>query len=411
MKRLLKTIRKFSMGADNALASREQQGVYTPENFLLIMIFCMALVFSTWQVLLNNFVIERAAFTGKEIGILQSLREIPGFLAFTAIYVLLFIKEQLFATLALLITCIGVALTGFFPTVIGLYVTTVIMSIGFHYFETINQSLTLQWLDKDKTAAFMGRALSIKAVGALLAYAAIWLLMSAAQWSYTQAYAIIGGIGCVIVVWLWLRFPKFADVTVQTKQLIIKKQYSLYYALVFFSGARRQIFMVFAGFLMVEKFGYSVAQISALFMINYLFNFFFAPKIGRWIGYVGERKALVFEYIGLIGVFIAYAWVENQYVAGALYVIDHMFFALAIAMKTYFQKIANPKDIAATASVSFTINHIAAVVIPALLGVLWLTSPAWVFYIGAGFACCSLALAMVLPRSPEQGNETRFGAL
>ncbi len=169
--------------------------------------------------------------------------------------------------------------------------------------------------------------------------------------------------------------------------------------------------MVFAGFLMVEKFGYSVAQISALFMINYLFNFFFAPKIGRWIGYVGERKALVFEYIGLIGVFIAYAWVENQYVAGALYVIDHMFFALAIAMKTYFQKIANPKDIAATASVSFTINHIAAVVIPALLGVLWLTSPAWVFYIGAGFACCSLALAMVLPRSPEQGNETRFGAL
>ncbi len=144
MKRLLKTIRKFSMGADNALASREQQGVYTPENFLLIMIFCMALVFSTWQVLLNNFVIERAAFTGKEIGILQSLREIPGFLAFTAIYVLLFIKEQLFATLALLITCIGVALTGFFPTVIGLYVTTVIMSIGFHYFETINQSLTLQ---------------------------------------------------------------------------------------------------------------------------------------------------------------------------------------------------------------------------------------------------------------------------
>ncbi|MEN8824500.1 MAG: MFS transporter, partial [Glaciecola sp.] len=67
---------------------------YHPANFLLIMSFCMALVFSTWQVLLNNFVIEQAAFTGKEIGILQSLREVPGFLAFTAIYILLFIKEQ-----------------------------------------------------------------------------------------------------------------------------------------------------------------------------------------------------------------------------------------------------------------------------------------------------------------------------
>ncbi|HAB80003.1 MAG TPA: MFS transporter, partial [Glaciecola sp.] len=158
--------------------------LHTPANFLLIMTFCMALVFSTWQVLLNNFVIEQAAFTGKEIGILQSLREVPGFLAFTAIYVLLFIKEQLFATLALLLTCIGVGLTGFYPSAMGLYVTTVIMSIGFHYYETVNQSLTLQWLPKDQTASFMGRALSVKAIGALSAYAVIWALMEYLQWPY-----------------------------------------------------------------------------------------------------------------------------------------------------------------------------------------------------------------------------------
>jgi len=384
---------------------------HTPANFLLIMTFCMALVFSTWQVLLNNFVIEQAAFTGKEIGILQSLREVPGFLAFTAIYVLLFIKEQLFATLALLLTCIGVGLTGFYPSAMGLYVTTVIMSIGFHYYETVNQSLTLQWLPKDQTASFMGRALSVKAIGALSAYAVIWALMEYLQWPYVQAYVVIGGLGVLIVIMLWLNFPQFHANTIQTKKLFVKKQYSLYYALVFFSGARRQIFMVFAGFLMVEKFGYSVGQISALFMINYIFNLFFAPKIGNWIGKVGERKALVFEYIGLIGVFVSYAWVENAYIAGSLYVIDHMFFALAIAMKTYFQKIADPRDIAATASVSFTINHIAAVVIPALLGILWLSSPTRVFYIGAVFASCSLVLACLLPLHPQQGNETRFGAI
>jgi hypothetical protein len=384
---------------------------YTPANFLLIMTFCMALVFSTWQVLLNNFVIEQAAFTGKEIGILQSLREVPGFLAFTAIYVLLFIKEQLFATLALLLTCIGVGLTGFYPSAMGLYVMTVIMSIGFHYYETVNQSLTLQWLPKEQTASFMGRALSVKAIGALSAYAVIWTLMEYLQWPYVHSYALIGGLGALIVILLWMSFPQFNASTVQTKKLFVKKQYSLYYALVFFSGARRQIFMVFAAFLMVEKFGYSVGEISALFMINYVFNLIFAPKIGNWIGKVGERKALVFEYVGLIVVFISYAWVDNAYVAGGLYVIDHMFFALAIAMKTYFQKIADPRDIAATASVSFTINHIAAVVIPALLGILWLSSPSIVFYIGAGFAMCSLVLAWLLPLRPEQGNETRFGAI
>ena len=109
-----------------------------PENLLLAMAFIMPLIFSVWMVLLNNFVIEKANFTGKEIGILQSLREIPGFLAFTVVYVLLFIKEQKLAIISLAVTAIGVIITGFFPSVIGLYLTTMIMSVGFHYFETVN---------------------------------------------------------------------------------------------------------------------------------------------------------------------------------------------------------------------------------------------------------------------------------
>ena len=164
--------------------------------------------------------------------------------------------------------------------------------------------------------------------------------------------------------------------------------------------------MVFAGFMMVEKFGYSVSEITALFLINYVVNLLFAPAIGRFIGRIGERNALTVEYIGLIIVFISYALVEQAHMAAALYVIDHLLFAMAIAMKTYFQKIADSKDIAATMSVSFTINHIAAVIIPVLLGLLWLTDPALVFYIGAGFAVCSLILALNVPRHPEPGNET-----
>ena len=136
-----------------------KEHVKKPENLLLAMAFIMPLIFSVWMVLLNNFVIEKASFTGKEIGILQSLREIPGFLAFTVIYILLFIKEQKLAIVSLAVTAIGVIITGLFPSVIGLYLTTMIMSVGFHYFETVNQSLTMQWIDKDKTAHFLGHLL------------------------------------------------------------------------------------------------------------------------------------------------------------------------------------------------------------------------------------------------------------
>ena len=175
------------------------------------------------------------------------------------------------------------------------------------------------------------------------------------------------------------------------------------------SGARRQIFTVFAGFLMVEKFGYDAATITLLYLLNHVINMFLAPKIGKMIGKWGERRALVFEYAGLFIVFVSYAFVENHILAGGLYVIDHLFFALAIAIKTYFQKIADPADISSTAGVSFTINHIAAVFIPAAFGLLWLISPGAVFLAGAAMAFVSLVLALNVPHDPEPGNEVLRG--
>ena len=109
---------------------------------------------------------------------------------------------------------------------------------------------------------------------------------------------------------------------------MVRKRYWLYYALTFFSGARRQIFMVFAAFLMVEKFGYSAAQLTLLFLINYAFNWLFAERIGVVIRRIGERNALTIEYVGLILIFSAYAFVEDPYLAAGLYIVDHMFFAL-----------------------------------------------------------------------------------
>lgn len=142
--------------------------------------------------------------------------------------------------------------------------------------------------------------------------------------------------------------------------------------------------------MMVEKFGYDVSDIAALYIINHVLNVYLGPKIGKLIGNIGERKALTLEYTGLIIVFVGYALVENATIAAGLYVIDHLFFAMAIAIKTFFQKIADPADMASTAGVSFSINHIAAVVLPAMLGLVWMINPAMVFYIGAGLALLSL---------------------
>ena len=376
-----------------------------PKYLLYMMSIAMTLAFATWMVLLNNFVVERAEFSGREIGILQSIREIPGFLAFTTIFVLLLIREQKFAYFSLIMLGIGVLLTGFFPSEIGLYCTTLLMSAGFHYFETVKQSLSLQWLSVSETPEVLGKLIAITSLTSLLTYLFIWFSQEYLSLGFEIIYLIFGVVCLLLTVFMWFGAPLFEGKVNQKKNLVLKRSYWLYYALTFMSGARRQIFVVFAAFLMVEKFKYSVSDIAILFIINHTFNWIFASKIGRLVGKVGERSALTFEYCGLFLIFFAYAYVDSAIMAGALYVLDHLFFSLAIAIKTYFQKIADPSDIASTAGVAFTINHIAAVFIPVSFGLVWLFSPKLVFLMGAMMSVISLILARNIPKDPKYGHE------
>ncbi len=380
------------------------------EALLYVMSISMVFSFSAWMSLLNNFVIEVASFDGSQIGILQSLREIPGFLAFTVVLAIIFVAQQRLAYISMILLGLGVMVTGYFPSAIGLYITTVIMSIGFHYLETLNQSLSLQWLSKEKAPIVLGKITAAKSFTALLAFMIIYIMMKFYSVEYKYVYAFFGGITLLTGILAWIGFEHFKDEVVQEKKLVLKKEYWLFYVLTFFAGARRQIFVVFAGFLLVEKFGVDIHNMVVLLFVNSILTIYFAPKIGKFITRFGERVTLKVEYIGLMLVFISYAFVDNLYFAYFLFVIDHVLFAMAIALKTYFQKIADPKDIASASAVSFTINHIAAVFLPVLLGLVWLYSHSLVFIIGASIAFLSFALSFLIPEHPEQGVETTLKA-
>ncbi len=377
----------------------------SPRNLLILMSIAMPLGYATWDALLNNFVIDRAGFTGADIGLLHSVREIPGFLSFTAVFVLLLIREQRFALFSLLLLGVSVAATGMFPTTLGILTTTLLMSTGFHYFETVKQSLSLQWLSIEEAPKTLGLLIAAGAFASIFVFGLLWLAQTLFHFDYWIIYITGGGLCVALALFMWFGFPMMKETVPQHKHIVLRKRYWLYYALTFMSGARRQIFVVFAAFMMVEKFHFDVADIALLYLVNQGLNLVFAPLIGTWVGNIGERRALMFEYAGLIVVFSAYAFVTNAALGACLYVVDHLFFSMAIAIKTYFQKIADKEDMAATASVSFTINHIAAVIIPVLFGLLWLVSPAAVFLIGAAMAGISFCLALIVPRNPRKGQE------
>ena len=383
-----------------------------PEALLFLVAFAMPIAFSTWSALLNNFVIEVADFTGREIGWLHSVREIPGFLAVGVIALIIVIREQVLMLVSLLLLGVSTAVTAWYPSLEGILTITLLSSIGFHYFETVGQSLTLQWIPRERAPQTLGWIVAVGSAAALVSYGALVLTWKTFDLSYDLVYLVSGGTTAVIALACMVLWPQFESPEPQHKTLVLRRRYWLYYALQFMSGARRQIFVVFAAFMMVERFGFEVHEVTALFLINFLANMAFAPLMGRAVARWGERRALIFEYAGLIVVFLAYGGIYafgwGVALAAALYVVDHLFFALAFALKTYFQKIADPRDIAPTAAVAFTINHIAAVFLPAALGILWVASPGAVFGLAAGMALASLGLALLIPRHPAPGRETVF---
>jgi len=363
--------------------------------FLLVLVIGTGVAFQGWRTLLNNFAVETAGLDGLGMGVVQSIREVPGFLALLAIYVIMVIREHRLAALSVALMGLGVAMTGFLPSLPGLILTTLIMSFGFHYFETMNQSLTLQYFSHSEAPLVMGRMRSVSALTNILVGGTIYVL---ARWlGYSEMFALFGAVAILAGLWGLARDPSQTDIPPQHKKMMFKGRYWLYYALTFMSGARRQIFVAFAVFLLVEKFDYTIQQVTILFVVNNVLNYFIAPLIGKAVNRLGERVVLTVEYTTLVLVFLGYAFTESALLAGALYVADNIVFNFAMAIKTFYQKIADPKDIASGMAVGFTVNHIAAVFIPALGGLAWIVDYRVVFLAAIVLSLLSLVLTQLVP--------------
>jgi len=356
--------------------------------YLAVLTVCSTVGLQTWQTLFNNFAVEAAGLEGRHIGLIQSIREIPGFLTFLVIYLTLIVKEYRLSALSVLAMAVGLAATGFFPSFAGLTLTTVTMSFGFHYYETTNQSLTLQYFGKNVSPWIFGKLRSLAAASSI--GVGLFILVAADFLDYTRLFVAVGALLAAGVAWSSFMDPTRMDLAPQKRHMVFRWKYWLYYFLTFMAGARRQIFMAFAVFLLVKRFDYSVQEVTLLFMINNGINYFLSPTIGRAIIRFGERRVLTLEYASLIIIFAAYAVVQSALLAAVLYILDHVFFNFSIAIRTYFQKVADPGDIAPSMAVGFTINHIAAVVLPALGGFLWMVDYRIPFLAGALLALVSL---------------------
>ena len=369
-------------------------------RYLVVLTIASTIGLESWLTLFNNFAVEVVALEGNQIGLIQSVREIPGFLSLLVVFALLVIREHRLSALTIIILGLGMGLTGLLPSFSGLIFSTLIMSFGFHYFDTTCGSLTLQYFDEKTSPWVFGKLTSLASITnigvGILIYCTALLL------NFMQIYLLIGSLILAAGLWGLFQDPTKSDLIPQHRKMIFRKKYWLYYFLTFMAGARRQIFMAFAIFLMVKKFQFSVQEVTTLFVINNVINYFLCPLIGKSIIRFGERKILSLEYVSLIPIFLAYATAQSKILIMILYILDQVFYNFHIAIQTYFQKIGSPKDIASSISVSFTINHIAAVFLPAIGGMLWMIDYRIPFIGGAIFSLISLIAVQKIPARFEQ---------
>ena len=382
-------------------------------HFLILLGICSFIGFQVWRGLFNNFAVEAAGITAPQMGMIQGLREVPGLLAILVILLLRLLPEHRLALMAATAMGLGIALTGFFPSYGGLLLTTLLMSTGFHYFETVGQSLALQHMPSDRLPLFLGQVGGWTGLAGIAGLGLAFLLSG--HLSEPQLLLAAGLLLMAGAVYAGLRWRSFPVRVPQHKRMVLRRRYSLYYGLTFLAGARRQIFVAFAVFLMVERHGFTVKEITGLYLANSLVTLLAAPQVGRLVQRMGERFVVLTEYSCLILVFWGYTVADSRAVLALLFVADQLLFLMSMAIRTWFQKIADPADVAPSMAAGFTINHIAAVVIPPLGGLMWVADFRLTFYLGMLLAVGSLALALrmgrpvALPRVPTVAPELNPG--
>ena len=315
----------------------------------------------------NNFIANDIGVRPGQLGVIESIREIPGFLSAFIAALTMQIPSPVLASLALLIMSAGIAAFSQVHTVSALIFWAVFWSVGFHCWAPLQPAMVLGLTEDTGKGKRLGQ---IWRVGNAAALVGMGLIAVIGRQDILRSMFPVSG-ATIAVAAFTLFFVSREATKGRMPRLAVKRKYGLYYALTFFQGCRKQIFVTFAIFALVRVYDTSVRVVARLMTINKIANLIFAPVIGRTVDKIGERKALSICYAALTAIFLGYALSHNRRILYVLYCLDSFVFMFSIAQTTYLNKIAPPEDVRPALSMGVTMDHVASVIVPVVGGLLW----------------------------------------
>jgi MFS family permease len=362
--------------------------------------FLLYFGFQVWQTLFNNFAVESVQIGPAQVGLVQAVREVPGLMGFLIGFIAIYLSEVRIMALSIILMGFGIAWTGQSTTFPILLISTFVMSFGFHFFSPGSNAIVLMLAKLSEAPKALGKLGSLGSAAAVVATVGVYVLIAPmgykALFATTGVLVMIGGVALLFMGGGSTGLP-------QKRRVVLRKRYWLFYTLSFLLGSRRHIFTTFAIYLLVREYGISIQTTALLFFVNSLINIVSLRSVGQMVSRHGERLMLSIAFAVLTLVFLGYAYITVLPVLYVLFTLDNIFIGFNLGLTTYFQKIAvSPEEITSNLSLDMTINHIAAIIIPVVGGVVWVTFGSQApFLFGAFIVLVALGLTQFMRTTPE----------
>jgi MFS family permease len=343
----------------------------------------------------SNFLVGEIGVTGRQAGFLEAVRESCGIVAFGILSLLAGLGEPLVATLVLVLVWLGLSAYAFVPTYAWVMAMSVVWSQGLHLWMPLPGSMALALAEPGHAGRRLGQ---VSAAGALGSAAGLGIALALTLLGVRiRPLYLLGGAAALVAALACLGIPR--SIRTPRQKLVLRPRYATYYLLNFLEGWRKQITNAFAGFLLVREYGAGLTEMIALWAAIQAIGYVASPRVGRLIDRVGERRVLSVYYVVVTAMVLCYAFVRAKHVLYAIFVLDSATFALALGITSYVGRLAPPAERTQILSMGVAANHVAAVAMPFVGGILWTAlGYRWAFLLGIPAAAASLAVVARLPR-------------
>lgn len=375
-------------------------GMFRPDakyGRFLTTLLLSGIAYGLYRGVQDNYLAQIVHISEFERGIVEFFRELPGLLVvFILAAVYRWSETRIFkiGTAIMLAGVVGLAVAGTGKFIVILFV--VIFSLGEHIIMPVRSTIAMDLAKKDAGGSVLGIIGSLGQIGNIvgfLAVSGIFILFSflgnqaagatdsGSGFGEATAFRLVFAISAALMTGALLISLTMQESALKParKRFYFAKKFSKYYMLEVFYGARKQVFLTFAPYVLILHYGADASVISALFAISAICGAIVSPLIGKLIDKFGYRTVMIADTLILVIVCLLYGYSHRLFSVGVAfivvcvnYVLDSIISLGSMATNVYVKDIADSsEEVVATLSTGVSVNHVISILIALVGGWIW----------------------------------------